>query len=350
MDRSIEDVAAEKTPEVEPARAPAQELQPELLDNLQTLGAGNYVGLAYYLDDYPQYRDQIITWANEHMGNQVVHQAMVESDRRFINGELKQLEGESEEEWNAYMMGQITATSARRDEAAGVVKDDHEATDKMVAAMSEKEADAYIHGLIDGDAVEPAPLNFDPAPAVESPPAQQEQAVEAVAAMSPDDTELLGATLAATPEAHTEIVAEATEQLGTEAVTEALVVEQVEQEAKAEAPVTETAAAEEAKLEEEPVREAQHSPWFTGAQRYNERHAEFAAEFAILTGATMLDDGSLDPNFVAAWQGMNDVAPDGRVGPLTLAAARQGAAKQPEVTPAMVEGHGNDDISPDAYV
>ena len=58
------------------------------------------------------------------------------------------------------------------------------------------------------------------------------------------------------------------------------------------------------------------------ATAFNERHAGEVAEFNQLTqNACLGEDGKLDPAAVKDWQGAHDVAPDGKVGPKTLAAA-----------------------------
>jgi peptidoglycan hydrolase-like protein with peptidoglycan-binding domain len=58
------------------------------------------------------------------------------------------------------------------------------------------------------------------------------------------------------------------------------------------------------------------------ADAFNQRHAAEAAEFNQLTkDACAGEDGKLDPAAVKQWQRAHDVAPDGKIGPKTLAAA-----------------------------
>ena len=58
------------------------------------------------------------------------------------------------------------------------------------------------------------------------------------------------------------------------------------------------------------------------AEAFNQRHGTEVAEFNQLTkDACLGEDGKLDPEAVKQWQREHDVAPDGKVGPKTLAAA-----------------------------
>lgn len=58
------------------------------------------------------------------------------------------------------------------------------------------------------------------------------------------------------------------------------------------------------------------------AAAFNERHAAEVAEFNQLTqNACLGEDGKLDPAAVKDWQREHNVAPDGKVGPKTIAAA-----------------------------
>jgi hypothetical protein len=80
-------------------------------------------------------------------------------------------------------------------------------------------------------------------------------------------------------------------------------------------------------LDEGPASTAEPA-WVGGARKYNEAHAELVSDFNELTKQACLDaSGQLDPQAVARWQGQHGVAPDGRVGPRTLAAARKAQAK-----------------------
>ena len=76
------------------------------------------------------------------------------------------------------------------------------------------------------------------------------------------------------------------------------------------------------------------SAWIVHARAYN-RSSPAASEFNSLTaGSCATADGvDLDPDKVARWQADHGVAPDGRVGPHTLAKART-VASAPPAAPA----------------
>jgi len=68
--------------------------------------------------------------------------------------------------------------------------------------------------------------------------------------------------------------------------------------------------------------------WVAGARTYNDAHAGLVSEFNDATANSCLDaSGQLDPQAVARWQRQHGVEADGKVGPHTLAAARQASAK-----------------------
>jgi hypothetical protein len=76
--------------------------------------------------------------------------------------------------------------------------------------------------------------------------------------------------------------------------------------------------------------------WVAGAQAYNAAHPELVDEFNELTSdVCRLDgEGKVDPQAVARWQRNHGLAPDGKIGPHTVAAARKLKAKAPEVAAA----------------
>lgn len=70
----------------------------------------------------------------------------------------------------------------------------------------------------------------------------------------------------------------------------------------------------------------QEAAWIVGAKRYNAAHAEQVEEFNQHTkNACVGPDGELDPRLVSDWQAAHGVTPDGRVGPMTVDAARRAA-------------------------
>lgn len=66
--------------------------------------------------------------------------------------------------------------------------------------------------------------------------------------------------------------------------------------------------------------------WIVGAKRYNAAHPEQVEEFNQHTkNACMGPEGVLDPKLISDWQAAHGVTPDGRVGPMTVDAARRAA-------------------------
>lgn len=66
------------------------------------------------------------------------------------------------------------------------------------------------------------------------------------------------------------------------------------------------------------------SAWIVNAKRFNTAHPEEVAEFNRVTkDACLGHDGNLDPKLVSDWQASHGIAPDGRVGPATVDAARR---------------------------
>lgn len=66
--------------------------------------------------------------------------------------------------------------------------------------------------------------------------------------------------------------------------------------------------------------------WIVGAKRYNAAHPEQVEEFNQHTkNACLGPDGVVDPKLVSDWQAAHGVTPDGRVGPMTVDAARRAA-------------------------
>jgi hypothetical protein len=81
-------------------------------------------------------------------------------------------------------------------------------------------------------------------------------------------------------------------------------------------------------LDDAPAKTAGEPAWVGGARKYNDAHAELVADFNDATGNSCLDaSGQLDPQAVRRWQAAHGLAADGKVGPHTLAAARQASAK-----------------------
>ncbi len=81
-------------------------------------------------------------------------------------------------------------------------------------------------------------------------------------------------------------------------------------------------------LDDAPAAAKAEPAWVAGARMYNDAHAELVSDFNDATAGSCLDaSGKLDPEAVARWQAAHGVEADGKVGPHTLAAARQASAK-----------------------
>jgi hypothetical protein len=85
-----------------------------------------------------------------------------------------------------------------------------------------------------------------------------------------------------------------------------------------------------------PKRAAAEPAWVAGARAYNQAHSELVDEFNELTSDNCRLDGAaeIDPQAVARWQTHHGLAADGKVGHLTVAAARKLKTKAPEVAAA----------------
>lgn len=314
-----------------------------IMARVHALTASDHEALARYIHDFPQLRDEILAWANQHLGNHVVERALAgmgqaaekaKEDDAFAAEMMVDIDRKDDAEFQAYMMGVIEADASRGGANDAVAT----AAPEVQQDLEPPQAEAYWTGVISASVDEVKPVEAAPEAAPKEEEGEKVEAVAAVEQMTQDDSELLGATMAEHPEARAEIMAEAVPALGEAAVAEAVAVEAEEHKAEPVATAEVEADAAKAEVEEEQDEKPAHSHnWVRGASRYNQRHAELAAEFAQLTGAPVAEDGTVDPNFVAAWQVENGVSPDGRIGPLTIVAAREGANNKPKVTPALVE-------------
>jgi len=254
--------------------------------------------LANLLSLYPEMRDQLLKAASPVFGNVGIQKALniVETQARIESQQQSQDEG----------VAFTDGIMARTDEAA-----QHEPE---------------------------APVNVPE-------PAQAEQ-VEAVQEISAAEPEVLAAGLEVAPEARAEVITEATQQLGAEPVAEAI---KLQSEDAQEHPQEAVAATEEIKVPETAEitqgRDAeQEETWETKARRYNERHPELVDLFVEAAGPSVVgEDGKVDPALIVAWQKENGVDVDGRIGPATLAKAREGGTKAPPVS--LLPAHCAEDES-----
>jgi hypothetical protein len=75
---------------------------------------------------------------------------------------------------------------------------------------------------------------------------------------------------------------------------------------------------------------AAEPPWVVSARAYNTAHPDLVDEFDELTHNAVLLDGDTDPRAVVHWQKANGLDADGKIGPRTIAKAREVKAKSPE--------------------
>ena len=85
-------------------------------------------------------------------------------------------------------------------------------------------------------------------------------------------------------------------------------------------------------------REDAQDAWVEGARKYNEAHMALVDEFNELTNYSCLyktGSAGLDPKAVKRWQEANGLPADGKVGPQTVAKARQLHANAARVAPDL---------------
>jgi len=191
------------------------------------------------------------------------------------------------------------------------------------------------------NAAEETPAAAAPA-AAEAPSAEQasEAASELkITGVDPDGSLAIEfAEAAPEPEAKAEVLAEVVEQAPEEAA--AAVEQLVEPDGAAESrePAPEPVPVEEVAATPAAEEQTAEPGWVTRARAYNEAHIALVDEFNDLTGfICALGEDIIDPALVARWQANHDIAPDGRVGAQTVAAARKATANDvtaaPEVAP-----------------
>ena len=87
-----------------------------------------------------------------------------------------------------------------------------------------------------------------------------------------------------------------------------------------------------------PAPAAAEPAWVVGARAYNTAHPDLVDEFDDLTHHAVLLDGETDPRAVARWQKANGLPADGKIGPHTVARAREVKARASEVAAAAPQG------------
>lgn len=89
-----------------------------------------------------------------------------------------------------------------------------------------------------------------------------------------------------------------------------------------------------------PAKPAHSAAWVTSAQAYNAAHADLVEEFNELTDDVCRLDGAgkVDVHAVSRWQAHHGLDPDGKIGPRTVAKAREVNAKPSQVAAAPAPG------------
>jgi hypothetical protein len=156
-----------------------------------------------------------------------------------------------------------------------------------------------------------------------------EDVVARLTAMSSGDAKALGGLLAQYPERFDAIVMRARGLHGVDMVSAAIDVynnlrANPESATGNDQGGTDTGGARQATAK-------QDDEWASGARAYNARHTQWVSKFIdIMKDPSFVgDDGQLDPHKVAAFQGAQGIANDGRVGPQTVAAAQKHMDGQP---------------------
>jgi len=175
-----------------------------------------------------------------------------------------------------------------------------------------------------------APVAPEPAPEAPPPRGNDQGILFSLQILEQGQADELASILRNHPEMFDQIVAEAEQYVGKEACDRAVamvrgappqVAEQPEPTPPAEIENSATEhAGEAATVAPEPTQE---SGWVVRARAYNAHHPDDVSQFNQLTqGACIGADGQIDPNLIATWQAGHGVAPDGRVGNETIAAAQ----------------------------
>ena len=256
--------------------------------NLQVLESGDHKILAQVLADHPDMREEILTRAAADLGNDTVAKAL------GVLAGVPEPEAPSEKAAEAPAVGAspeaapsfdyTTSPLALEYDEAAKVKDhadfmraNPQLADQVLTQTAELDPSLATAVILKFDA-EPAAVHTAPAAKEETPPAVVEEGAKAAVKASPQ------------PEARQDSPKPATAE---EAV--------------------------EVKAAPEPEKE---SGWVSRAREYHQEHPADVALFMAATGGACIGpEGVIDPNLVAQWQVRNGVAPDGRIGDSTNAAA-----------------------------
>ena len=264
----------------------------------------------------------------EFVAFQMGEMAKQAEDDQFVKDQLQQMEEQKSDE--EFVAGQMAVMEQQADDKTFVDGQ----IEEMAKQQSDEEFVAYEIAKMEAEQQERHQgQTEEPSKEPEQLAPEQQQLVEEVAAIPDQAPELVGIALAENPELREPILEQAAAEQGTEVVAEAVAIEseekQAEPEAEQAAPQVEEQKAAEPVIEEQTQQPAStEEAWVSGARSYNERHAELVAMFNEATDYQyVLPDGTISPEVIVAWQQANDIAVDGRIGPETVAAAKNGARK-----------------------
>lgn len=285
----------EITPEPDPIiqQLGPQEPKPDSWEfvkaQVQGIQPGDAARLSVFLQQYPEFRDEIITAAQTHLGNATVQRALSAGQ----------------------MVGQAPTEDMRDmiDDAPPV-----DAATEVAPVAPAIEA-AAVGVAPDSNTWESVQLRLDAEP------------------LTSNDIAL---AIKGYPEFREKIITYAQDQVGADVVKEAIAIVDAppptsEPEPQAAPPVSEpgpTPGESPATAPSVDVEEEKQPAWISRAREWNAVHADWAAEFSALTIDALRyhnEDGAfeLDPVKVAHWQSEQGLDPDGKVGPKTLEAAQE---------------------------
>jgi hypothetical protein len=294
----------------------------DVLSMMSVLQPGDAEPLAKLLATYPSYREQILAKAGPMLGNKTVQQALA------IGTAAPAMQVGSS------TPSPQTGTVDPRDVAAEKVLVSDKPLDQ--GHTSAQDAAAATALYVDDTAHKGAAPKESAAQtlgALNTPEPGSWEAVKQIV-WGVATAEDLATVLKANPQYRQQILDEAKRNLGDAEIKRAVKMADAPAGAATAEPEQQAppkAAPEEPKPGDKPPgltppdQEAQ-AAWIGQARAYNNAHTEFADEFLGIVGPVMLgEDGLLDPTKVAHWQREHGLEADGKVGPHTVAAARQTA-------------------------
>ena len=322
--------------EVQQDQADARDALPgEVLSLMSVLQPGDAQALARIVATYPQYREQILQKAASIVGNETVSAAAHANN----------------------VPAMATAATPHPDRApdpSTVAAEMQEVQEEKVtsapaAAQGPQDAVSQYAADVKNDEQDRVATAAKPQMFRAPDPNSWEQTVQ-IQVANAENAKDLSQILKMHPTLRQQILDEAGKYLSADEIQRAV--------RMADAPVGGAAQEEEQQRPPEPAPgepkpgdappglttpdEAAQTAWIGQARAYNAAHEELAGEFNILTSFSCLGADSeagrtLDPVKVAAWQRAFGLEPDGKVGPRTVAAAREYSKRTQGVAPAPVD-------------